>query len=171
MNATRGAAGSMNDVLVVGGGKVGAATTAAGDYTSVASGSTSASGGISLTGSYGTLALGADGSYTYTEDPSKSAAINANQIANDVFTYQVSDGAGMDDRKSLASLTVALDRINLAPSVSLNQTSFKLAGSGFDGDTAKVLNLLANASDPEQDTLTVSGIKVGSVALGHPSSL
>lgn len=144
---------------------VGAA--AAGETGSLGSVSTT----LTLIGQYGSLLLRNDGSYTYTEDPSKSAAIGANQIANDVFTYQVSDGAGMDDRKSLASLTVALDRINLAPSVSLNQTSFKLAGSGFDGDTAKILNLLANASDPEQDTLTVSGIKVGSVALGTLSSL
>ncbi|NDD14593.1 MAG: hypothetical protein EB072_18600, partial [Betaproteobacteria bacterium] len=126
---------------------------------------------LTLSGQYGSLLLRNDGSFTYTEDLSKSAAIGANQIVNDVFTYQVSDGAGMDDRKSSASLTIALDRINLAPSVSLNQTSFKLAGSGFDGDTAKALNLLANASDPEEDRLTVSNIKVGTVALGNLSSL
>ena len=126
---------------------------------------------VTLSGQYGSLLLRSDGSYTYTEDKGKTASIGANQIANDVFLYQVSDGAGIDDRKSSASLTIALDRINLAPSVSLNQTSFKLAGTGFAGDAAKALNLLANASDPEQDALTVSSIKVGTAALGSLTSL
>ena len=126
---------------------------------------------LTLSGQYGTLLLRSDGSYTYTEDLSKTAAIGANQIANDTFLYQVSDGAGMDDRKSSATLTIAIDRINLAPSVSLSQTSFKLVGVGFEGDTAKALNLLATASDPEQDALTVDSIKVGASTLGSLTRL
>lgn len=129
------------------------------------------SSATTLSGQYGSLLLRTDGSYTFTEDLNKTALLGANQIVNDVFLYQVTDGTGMDDRKSSATLTIALDRINLAPTVSLSQTNFKLPGSGFVGDTSKALNLLANASDPEQDTLAVSNIKVGTLALGNLSSL
>ncbi len=155
-----------NDTADTGYNKIVGAATAGASGTLGAVSST-----VTLTGQYGSLLLRNDGSYTYTEDLSKSAGIGANQIANDVFLYQVADGAGMDDRKSSASLTIALDRINLAPNVSLNQTSFKLAGSGFAGDAAKALNLLANANDPEEDALSVSGIKVGTAALGSLTSL
>ena len=126
---------------------------------------------LTLRGQYGSLLLRQDGSYTYTEDLSKTVSVGANQMANDVFLYQLADGAGTDDRKSSATLTIALDRIDLPPSVSLSQTSFKLPGSGFEGDASKTLNLLANASDPEQDPLTVSNIKVGTLALGSLNSL
>ena len=64
-----------------------------GSTSTVSEGSTYASGGTTVTGTYGTLTIGADGSYTYTADQAAADDLDLNDTATDVFTYTVSDGA------------------------------------------------------------------------------
>ena len=63
-----------------------------GSNSSVAISSTYNSNGTSITGTYGTLVVGANGSYTYTADQSAADALDASDTATDSFTYTVSDG-------------------------------------------------------------------------------
>ena len=46
----------------------------------------------SVTGTYGTLKVGADGTYTYVADQSAADDLDASDTATDSFTYTVSDG-------------------------------------------------------------------------------
>ena len=62
-----------------------------GSTSTVSEGSTYASGGTTVTGTYGTLTIGADGSYTYTADQSAADDLDKDDTATDVFTYTVSD--------------------------------------------------------------------------------
>jgi VCBS repeat-containing protein len=71
--------------------------------------------GQSIVGDYGTLVIGADGSYTYAvnQDNTSVQALNVGSTAlNDVFTYTVKDTAGLT---STATLTVAVSGANDAP--------------------------------------------------------
>ena len=82
----------------------------------VDSGSTySDSGGEpgSIAGTYGTITIGADGSYKYVvADNSTMDALDAGDIVTDVFTYTISDGNGGTDT---ATITITITGINDAP--------------------------------------------------------
>lgn len=75
------------DGAVVSGARAG---TAAGTFASV---------GTTINGQYGTLAIAADGSYTYTRNAGTPGGVN------DVFTYQITDG---DGDTSTATLTIEI---------------------------------------------------------------
>ena len=62
-----------------------------GDNSSVSSGSSYNSSGTSVTGSYGTLTIGADGSYTYVAS-SDISGLSDGATVSDTFTYTLSDG-------------------------------------------------------------------------------
>jgi probable HAF family extracellular repeat protein/uncharacterized repeat protein (TIGR03803 family)/VCBS repeat-containing protein len=59
--------------------------------------------GRALAGAYGTLTLNADGSFSYVADPS----VPSNIIAQDIFTYTATDGAGGSATSSL-TITITL---------------------------------------------------------------
>ena len=61
----------------------------------------------SVVGTYGTLKIGADGTYTYTADQAAADALDLNDQVSDVFTY-TADGA-------TATLTITVTGINDAP--------------------------------------------------------
>jgi hypothetical protein len=71
------------------------AKLAGGTYASVTAATTSANG-TEVSGSYGTLTVGADGSYVYvvTNDNEDIQALDESETITDTFTIQVSDGAG-----------------------------------------------------------------------------
>ena len=71
-----------------------------GSNSTVSSGTTFLNG-TSVTGTYGTLVVGADGSYTYVADQSAADALDAGDTATDSFTYTVSDGKGGTDTATL----------------------------------------------------------------------
>ncbi|MGQ7249723.1 VCBS domain-containing protein [Halomonas sp. V046] len=65
--------------------------------------------GDALSGRYGTLVLGADGSYTYAIDLTNTevlAASGLGPVLNDVFVYRISDRSGATTE---ATLTITLD--------------------------------------------------------------
>ena len=63
----------------------------------------------SVTGDYGTLTIGADGSYTYAANSANE--LDDGDIGTDIFTYTVSDGSLTDT----ATLTITVEGINDAP--------------------------------------------------------
>ena len=113
-----------------------------GSNSTVADSSTSASNGTSVTGTYGTLTVGEDGSYTYTADQSAADALDAGDTATDSFTYTISDGKGGTDT---ATLIITVTGTNDTPAAtndtgSVNEDAtltVSSAGSGVvqDNDT------------------------------------
>lgn len=94
-------------------------------------GSTSGGVGTAINGTYGTLILTADGTYTYTLS-NASAATNAlaqGAAAQDVFTYTAIDSQG---RQVTAQLAVAVTGTNDAPLLDLDTTA---AGQDYHGSS------------------------------------
>ncbi len=112
--------------------------------TPVVAGSTLASSPTSVAGNFGTLVLGADGSYRYAVDNTNVTvdALRAGQSLSDVFTYEVTDSHG---KSSTATLTISIQGaddsnapINSMPSsLSINgfdRLAIPLAVADIDGD-------------------------------------
>ncbi|HYI40968.1 MAG TPA: Ig-like domain-containing protein [Allosphingosinicella sp.] len=96
------------------------------------------------TGSYGTLVLAADGSYTYTPNAA-AQGLDTGETANDVFSYTASDGTAADT----ATLTVTVTGANDAPVANDDVAT-------TDEDSAVSGNVLANDTDVDGEALTVS---------------
>jgi uncharacterized repeat protein (TIGR01451 family) len=90
-------------------------------------------------GEHGTAACLANGDCTYTPEAGYSGA--------DSFTYDISDGHGGTAR---ATVNVTVNEVNHLP-VAVDDPLVT------DEDTAKTINVLGNDSDPDEDTLTVTG--------------
>ncbi len=67
-----------------------------GSASDVSTGSSYNSSGTEVTGTYGTLTIGADGSYTYVADQDAADNIDGGSSETDVFTYTFWDGAATD---------------------------------------------------------------------------
>ena len=99
----------------------------------------------------GTLTLNADGSYTYTHDGSETTA--------DSFTYQVNDGNG---GSAQATVSLTITPVNDDPVANADADTLD---EGATLNTAAP-GLLANDSDPENDTLSVNATPVTPPANG-----
>ena len=73
--------------------------------------------GQPLTGTYGTLTLNANGSYSYVADQAAADDLDAGDTATDVFNYTLSDGTTTD----IATITITVTGIN-DPVVAVNDT-------------------------------------------------
>ncbi|MGI4766962.1 MAG: beta strand repeat-containing protein, partial [Janthinobacterium lividum] len=106
--------------------------------------------GTAVTGTYGTLTVSADGSYTYIAN--NAAAIDgASTSAHPVesgFTYTVSDGT----LSTQENFTATIDR---PPAAAADTNAAVAAGAVVSG------NVLTNDADPDGDTKTVSGFAQG----------
>lgn len=86
-----------------------------GTGTDVVANTTSASANAtSIDGNFGTLKIGANGSYVYTVSNTNASvqALNVDDTLEDVFTYTVKDASG---RTSTATITVTVNGANDAP--------------------------------------------------------
>ena len=113
----------------------------------VESGSTySQSGGEpgSIEGTYGTITIGADGSYQYVADLDATDALDAGDVVTDVFTYTVSDGNGGTDT---ATITITIVGINDAPTAVDDTDTITASGTVDDEDGAGTL--ISDDSDPD----------------------
>ena len=90
-----------------------------GSNSSVAGSSTYNNNFTSVTGTYGTLKIGANGTYTYVADQSASDDLDASDTATDSFTYTVSDGNATDT----ATLIFTVTGVNDVPTASNNTVS------------------------------------------------
>ena len=68
--------------------------------------------GSGLVGTYGTLTLNADGSYSYVADQAAADALGAGVTAADTFSYAISDGNG---GTAFTTLTITVTGTNDAP--------------------------------------------------------
>jgi VCBS repeat-containing protein len=125
----------------------------------VAAGSTSAAGGTTVAGLYGTLVLGADGSYGYTLD-------NANPVVNalkdgdslsEVYTYTLTDA---DGDASTVTLTIAIHgHTDGGPAIA------PVDGNGAaDGQATVYEQGLASVGDTSETT-------TGTIAVSAPDGL
>lgn len=85
-------------------------------------GSTAGTVGQSLTGSYGSLTLNADGSYSYVIDNSNTTVqgLQVGASITDTFTYTLSDKGALTDT---ASLVITINGVNDNPTQSSNDPS------------------------------------------------
>ncbi|TPL78532.1 VCBS domain-containing protein, partial [Mesorhizobium sp. B2-3-12] len=118
--------------------------------------------GANLAGTYGTLHLNSDGTYTYTLNNALASvqALAAGATATDVFTYTNSDNHG---GSSSANLTVTINGTNDAPIVVADTNSVKedTAPNPVSG------NVLSNDSDVDTgDTRSVTAVNGSAVNVG-----
>ena len=66
----------------------------------------------SVTGTYGTLTIGSDGSYEYVADQTAANALASGETANDEFTYTITDA---NSATATATLTIKVLGVNDAP--------------------------------------------------------
>ncbi|MBC7405482.1 MAG: type I secretion C-terminal target domain-containing protein [Cytophaga sp.] len=101
---------------------------------------TAGSVGVALAGTYGTVTLNGDGSYTYVLNNGSPVVQNliAGEVVQDVFTYTISDGHGGTDKASLTiNVTGAQDLTAGTPSVVPLNTATGLNGEYYGyNDTA-----------------------------------
>ena len=117
--------------------------------------------GQPLVGTYGTLTLLANGSWSYAlnnADPDTDALAQG-QTANDVFTYTMADASG---ETSASSLTIAITGTNDAPDIIIRTSDSATANLKETGASLTTSGTLT-VTDPDiTDTVTAS---VSSVAL------
>ncbi len=109
-----------------------------------------------FTGSYGTLTLNSNGTYTYTPFAS-TQALAQGQIVQDSFSYTVSDGSLTDT----GTLTINISGVNDAPTANPDTAS--------TGENATVtVNVLAN--DTDVDNGAVLTVISASAPMGQGSA-
>lgn len=121
------------------------------------------SGGVgsAVTGTYGTLVLCADGSYSYTPNDA-GAALPSQQRAQDVFSYTIQDTAGAT---STAAITINLIGLNHAPTANADARSIDENGRITDGQAIRGDTLGDQAdTDIDGDALFVVGVGAGQAA-------
>ncbi|WP_442510878.1 VCBS domain-containing protein [Novipirellula sp. SH528] len=127
-------------------------------------GSTSGSVGSSINGNFGAITINSDGSYTYNIDNDNATVQGlrtASDTITDVFSYTVSDAAGLN---STAQITITLHGANDDP-VAVVDTPTAVSAGGYAGGTAgtdPTGNVLTNDTDVDAgDTKTVDGVAAG----------
>ncbi|MFM8335655.1 MAG: putative Ig domain-containing protein, partial [Opitutaceae bacterium] len=126
-----------------------------GSASTVAASSTSSSNATTLTGSYGELKIGANGTYAYTVNNSNStvqALASSASTLTDSFSYEATDAVG---QTSTATLTVTIQGANDAPvavttpnqSGTLNVALSFTANAFTDPDTGNTLTYSATLGD------------------------
>ena len=102
-------------------------------------------------GTYGSIELNNDGSYSYSLDNTNPAvnSLGVNETLAETFSYTISDGEGGTDT---ATLSITINGSNDAPIVG----SLILPQSNQDNDSVTPLNVSTSFSDPEGGTLTFS---------------
>jgi VCBS repeat-containing protein len=144
-----------------------------------AAGGNSGTVGNPLAGTYGSLTLNSDGSYSYTVDNS-NAAVQALRTSADTvvdsFTYTIQDGLSASDTSgtgatnSKATLSITIEGANDAPTAVADTANVTEAGGVNNatpgGNATPTGNALDNDTDPDThgETKTVQGIESGN----HP---
>ena len=130
-----------------------------------AAGSATGSVGSAVNGTYGTISVAADGSYSYSVDNNNSAVQslrNTAQTLTEVFTYAVRDTTGAT---STATATVTIQGANDTP-IAVANTANAFEAGGINNNISgsdPTGNVLTNDTDVDSgDTKTVIGVAAGS---------
>ena len=121
---------------------------------------TSGTVGEGLTGTYGTLTLNADGSYSYAATASAVEALGAGTTANDTFTYTVTDG----DQTASAELVITVQGVNDAAILDL-QASDSSVTRDAAFDTTGSGQILITDPDASEAVLSSVTANYGNVAV------
>ena len=148
-----------------------------GSASQAVSSATTSANGTQVTGQYGTLTLGADGSYRYVVNDANTqvqALRGASDTLVDTFTYRMTDASGAT---ATTTLSVTIQGANDAPvagnDYNVAKESIATSGQYTSADTSGSLatgNVLANDTDVDRgDTKTIldissSGSAVASTA-------
>ncbi|CAD5105836.1 VCBS domain-containing protein [Zestomonas carbonaria] len=113
-------------------------------------------------GSFGTLTIGADGSFFFdvNSDNALVQGLNEGATLTVYFTYEIADTAGLTDR---AQLLIIVRGVN-DPPVAQDQEVEAIEAGGVNNGTPgsdATGNALSAAFDPEGDPLTVTLIRTG----------
>ncbi|TNI63502.1 adhesin [Aeromonas media] len=127
--------------------------------------STSANGAV-IVGRYGTLTLGADGSYRYVVDNGNATvqALRQGDTLTETFSYRVTD---LGDFHDIAALVITINGSNDAP-VAADDTGTAVEAGGLGNTTLgsnATGNVLANDGDPDasnpDETRRVATVRTG----------
>ncbi len=113
--------------------------------------------GSGLVGTYGTLTLNADGSYSYVADQAAADALKRGESKIEYFNYTVTDGTNEDIGVIAITVTGKSD-----PPVPIDDILEIDAGATGVKDASK--GVLKNDTDPDGDSLTVNTIRTGEEA-------
>ncbi|MEF0943951.1 T1SS-143 repeat domain-containing protein, partial [Rhizobium sp. BR 362] len=125
----------------------------------IASGNQTVNGSDSVTGTYGTLSVGTDGTWTYTLDQSKANPLTASDHLQESFTVQLSDGQG---GITTQTVVVTVNGTNDAPTISIASGDIASgavteAGIGVADDSAhNTISGHLTGADIDSPTLTWS---------------
>ncbi len=131
-------------------------------------------GGAGIAGTYGTLVLNADGTYTFTPNPAATNPIPAGSNVTDIFTYTICDSTG---NAAVARITITItgqnDPVAAQPDVrTMGEddppiTGNAVAGNGVaGGQPGDVLD-----PDPDGNTVTVQGVVAGNNNAVHTTGV
>ncbi len=119
-----------------------------------------ASVGNALVGTFGTLTLNADGSYTYVADQDAANSLKRGDSAVDHFNYTVTDGT----RTDIGVISITVEGIS-DPPIPIDDTLEIDAGAQTEKDATQ--GVLINDTDPDGDTLSVSSFRTGKEGKGN----
>ena len=123
----------------------------------VAFGAASGAIGSALTGTYGTLTLNADGSYSYQATQPAATALAQGQSATESFSYTTLDAAGA---VSTSTLTFTVAGVNNTP-VAAPDTNTVSEDTPLVVAASPTTGLLANDSDPDAGaSLTITQFSI-----------
>jgi VCBS repeat-containing protein len=131
--------------------------------------------GNAVTGTYGSLTLLSDGSYTYTLDngDADTQALGQGASATDQFTYTMQDNHG---GTSTTTLTITVTGTNDAPvgvadtnsGDAVTEAGLNPGNTAFAGDATASGNVLTNDTDIDSgDSRTVSQVNGASLNVGN----
>ena len=111
--------------------------------------------GTAFAGTYGTLTLNQDGTWSYALDNSLASvqALNAGQQVTDVFTYGVTDGTAVD----MATLTITIDGTDDTPE------AFGFVVRGLNADDSGSGIVVSSAGD-------INGDGIDDILIGAPGT-
>ncbi|MDO6786392.1 VCBS domain-containing protein, partial [Cobetia marina] len=141
--------GNDTDTLIV--SAVGAGTNAG----------TDTAAGSAVTGTYGSVTIAEDGSYTYTLDNTNAdvQALAVGESLNETFTYQISDGQGGFDT---ALLTITTNGTNDAPVIAIEGDDAATAALDESDIALSATGTLSVSDLDTSDTVTPSVTAVAS---------
>jgi VCBS repeat-containing protein len=132
----------------------------------ITGGTTVPGGGVTLTGTYGSVTIQQDGSYTYNLDVNDPDFIGLEQgeTVTDVFAYRITD---QEDQSDDATLTITITGQNDPPTATNNTNSM---GNEDPSVSGNVRDDGTPDSDPEDPTgdLTVSAVAGVGGNVGNP---
>lgn len=130
-------------------------------------GTPNGSGGFVLVGSYGTLTINANGTYTYALDNANPAvdSLDPGALLSESFNYTVSDGALTD----IGVLRITITGANDAPVASDDTGTALEAGGTFNGTAGS--NAIGNVIANDRDVDAADGNNTAAPPQGRISAL